>query len=142
MGTRGDYYIGIDSGAEYLGSVGYDAFPEDQPKSFHGKVTQEGFLAAVKSLLEGSSSGSKREIHGWPWPWKDSGTTDYAYAWHEGAVWVNSYGEGWYPLGAVIESKGYPDLKPLPTDFPNMKSLQQVTLGPRSGLLVVREPMT
>ncbi|MFH1835312.1 MAG: hypothetical protein ABH851_03885 [Methanobacteriota archaeon] len=53
---------------------------------------------------------------GWPWPWEDSGTTDYAYAFEAGKVTT------------------YTDRPP--KGWPNMKSNQQVAFGRRSGMIV------
>jgi hypothetical protein len=38
---------------------------------------------------------------GWPWPWEDSNTTDYAYAWDEGRVWITYFGHGWRTVEEV-----------------------------------------
>jgi hypothetical protein len=79
---------------------------------------------------------------GWPWPWEDSNTTDYAYAFGDGQVWANGFGHGWFAVidaGNLVDGRpeSMPDQKP--TVFPLYGGTKQaVTLGERSGLIVLR----
>lgn len=144
MGTRADFYIGRGEKAEWLGSIGMDGYPDGQPSNPEWKgglvnaTSEADFREKVLATIEGCGHGTKPE-QGWPWPWEDSRTTDYAYAFDEGKVWSSCFGRSWVdPLKRLdddederIESLGKVAV------FPNMKDRQNVTLGERSGLLVV-----
>lgn len=141
MGTRADFYIGRGVGAEWLGSIGWDGYPEvvmDYEKGLHvhPPVSKELFRVSVMDFLRSRDDATFPE-DGWPWPWEDSRTTDYAYAWDGGSVWVSYFGSEWrkWPFDHDSEWKEFPKMK-----FPNMKSRQRVTFGERSGLVIFRLP--
>jgi hypothetical protein len=71
---------------------------------------------------------------GWPWPWDDSGTTDYAYAFDDGKVWVSDFGHEWFV--ATEREPGRED-RPETVVFPNMAAQQNITLGKRSGIIAI-----
>ena len=138
MGTRADFYIGQGKQAEWLGSVAYDGYPQEPrekpgiPRKLLKVKTEKAFRSAVVRLLASRQDGSSPE-DGWPWPWKDSGTTDYAYALVDGKVLVCPYGTTWCDPLQQIPDEGRDDKTAV---FPDMTAKQQVTLGPRSGLLL------
>jgi len=115
MGTRADFYVGVGQGAEWLGSVAFDGYqwaehPDLPIPSAH---TEDEFRSAVHAELEGRDDATNPD-QGWPWPWGDSGTTDYAYYFTDGAVrWDKR------------------------DDWPDMTKIMRVTLGKRSGVFVV-----
>lgn len=117
MGTRADFYIGTGKDAEWLGSVAWDGYEwEELPDCpLMTATTETDFRAAVAE-----SAASRRDwtspADGWPWPWDDSTTTDRAYAFANGRVTVYRWGKG--------------------AEWPDMGARQNVTLGPRSGLIV------
>jgi len=73
---------------------------------------------------------------GWPWPWKDSCTTDYSYAWVEGAgVLASCFGHKWFKATQEPENDEEDSTKT--AIFPDMTNKQQVALGKRSGLILL-----
>ena len=72
---------------------------------------------------------------GWPWPWNDSNTTDYAYAFEEGQVWA--IGFGYLPWFEADGEEPELDDSGSKADFPDMSAVQNVTLGKRSGVMIV-----
>jgi hypothetical protein len=135
MGTRADFYIGRGKDAEWLGSIAMDGYPDGEPESYHivEQATEEGFRHAVTHMLDAIDHATKPE-QGWPWPWDDSGTTDYAYAFDGDMVWASGFGGAWFDA-----SKPQPqdeDDRSKVANFPDMKDRANVTMGKRSGLLV------
>ena len=129
MGTRSDYYIGVGENAEWLGSAAYDGYPETEtlkggiPEALTSATTEDAFREALK-LVSARDDWTAPE-QGWPWPWDDSGTTDYAYCFDASAarVIVVCFGKH------EDESEA---------SFPNMKDRKNVTFGKRSGVLIFR----
>jgi hypothetical protein len=131
MGTRADFYIGRGLQAVWLGSIAWDGYPSGMPEGFAQATTQEQFTDFIKTLSARDDWTAPEQ--GWPWPWEDSRTTDYAYAFDGGDVWVSPFGHSWFKLS---------DPKPTeetPKDavFPDMKDMQNVTLGARSGVTII-----
>lgn len=91
MGTRADFYVGRGENAEYLGSVGWDGHQENM---LHLESKFEAqYRLNVKDLIDEQEGWTK-----WPWPWEDSHTTDYSYAFDDDRVWVSCFGTEWIPL--------------------------------------------
>jgi hypothetical protein len=133
MGTRADFYIGRGKQAEWLGSIAWDGYPEGIDNPVKNATTAAEFREAVITLLAGRDDATVPDM-GWPWPWEDSRTTDFAYAFDEGKVYAAHFGHGWFnPFQPHI-----PDSREC--DFPDMKDKKKVTLGPRSGLIVLKTP--
>jgi hypothetical protein len=133
MGTRADFYIGRGPGAEWLGSVAWDAYPSGLPSELLAATSEDEFRARVAELASRDDWTSPSD--GWPWPWNDSHTTDYAYAFDGGAVWAASFGHGWFPAtGDEPDEDSEADLPPCV--FPDMTAIQSVTLGKRSGVMI------
>ena len=133
MGTRCDFYAGKGPGAEWLGSVAVDGDPSNFPRII-GAATESAFRTAVATELKGRDDGSTPDTGGWPWPWEDSRTTDYAVAFFDGKVWASLFGHDFFdpldpPEDAYIGRKT--------KKFPSMQRAERVSLGARSGLLVV-----
>lgn len=91
---------------------------------------------------------------GWPWPWEDSNTTDYAYAFDAGYSWINVFGHGWHTkeqgeawdkvYNEWEEASEVEDDEPCPawetggeSSFPNMKDVQNVQIGGKKGGMMV-----
>ena len=139
MGTRADFYIGRGKDAKWLGSTAWDGYPD-------GIVPEGGWpsihlfdSADINQFTECLALFYRRREDltlpedGWPWPWDDSGTTDYAYAFDEGRVWASSFGGNWFdPRESEPEDE---DIGPK-VQFPIMKDKKNVTLGRRSGLMI------
>lgn len=144
MGTRADFYLGRGLEAEWLGSIAWDGYPEGLPEHLLRIDKPENFRAAVEQFIEGRSDGTK-PADGWPWPWEDSNTTDYAYAFDDGAVWYSiGYPQAWWwkatdenPPDEEDEDYQEKLSKLTPAVFPKMKDRQNVTLGKRSGIMII-----
>ncbi len=144
MGTRADYYIGKGKQAEWLGSTAWDSYPDgpglgNSHPNVLNAINERAFREEVGKMLAKREDATLPE-HGWPWPWDDSRTTDYAYTFDEGKVWLSGFGRPWVPVAEYLswgeeQRDEYSD-KGKEIDFPNMKQRQRVTLGPRSGVLV------
>ena len=137
IGTRADFYVGRGKQAEWLGSVAWDGDPEAQPQAVKDALLEGTFRTEVARDLAGRDDATLPEM-GWPWPWKDSRTTDYAYAFDEGEVWASHFGRNWFPANA----KDPDDLLggPKTAEFPDMSERMNVTWGNRSGVLIVSKP--
>jgi len=131
MGTRADFYIGRGETAEWLGSIGWDGYPDGIDAEVLTASSEDGFRAAVSKFIA-ERNDTTLPSNGWPWPWKDSGTTDYTYAF-DGKVFASSFGYEWFdPTQPEPESNG-----PKVAIFPDMSGRSNFTLGPRSGVIVV-----
>lgn len=115
MGTRADFYIGRGPDAEWLGSVAWDGYEwEAEDSDLMSAKTTDEFRAAV-AAIEAERDDFTTPAEGWPWPWDDSNTTDYAYVFHDGAVTIPSGSVDW---------------------LPNMAARKNVQWGKKSGLVV------
>ena len=136
MGTRADFYIGRTKEAEWLGSIAYDGYPEGIDDVVKGAQDEDTFAQEVARMLADDESGTTPDL-GWPWPWEDSGTTDYAYAFDGGCVWVSNYDSNWVPVSEYDPEKE--NRKDDAPTFPQFGT-EDTTLGPRSGLIVFGLP--
>ena len=147
MGTRADFYVGAGKEAEWIGSLAFDGYrihEMTKERSFKDidsmecwaiktATTENVFRRAVATLLEINDTATSPG-EGWPWPWEDSKTTDRAYCFVDGQCKVFSWGEE-----VTFASDGdYATRAGIKAEWPNMKSKQNVTFGPRSGLLVIK----
>lgn len=123
MGTRADFYVGVGKDAEWLGSIAFDGYP-DGPVLESGAivaVTEDAFRTAIAKLLKQDDATTPEQ--GWPWPWNDSGMTDYAYCFDKDHVHI---------CGAEDD-----DGNQCGHAFPDMSARKKVTFGKRSGLLII-----
>lgn len=138
MGTRADFYVGRGLEAEWLGSIAWDGYPSGIDDVVLTAATEELYRETVAAFL-GREDGTLPEM-GWPWPWDDSNTTDYSYAFDDGCVWGSSFGAPWFQITLDDDRYGQPyddsetGAKP---EFPDMKSRQNVNYGARSGVIIV-----
>lgn len=98
MGTRADFYVGMPPNAEWIGSTSYDGHPDiGWGKRPLAARTEQEFRSAVETMLSDKDALVTRPSEGWPWPWEDSRTTDYAYAFDpaRGTVIVSHFGHVW-----------------------------------------------
>jgi hypothetical protein len=115
-------------------------YPEGIDGAVLAATDEAGYRAAVAAFFAGRRDVTLPE-HGWPWPWADSCTTDFAYAF-DGNVWACCFGHGWYNPSierSDEEKEGYYDRPKLET-FPDMKARAAVAaLGSdQSGIMVFR----
>jgi hypothetical protein len=96
MGTRADFYVGTGPQAEWLGSITFDGYPGGCPEPIFAATSEADYRAAVEAIL--GDCESTRPDEGWPWPWEDSRTTDYAYAWTADGVKLSNFGREWQTL--------------------------------------------
>lgn len=136
MGTRADFYVGRGAGAEWLGSIAWDGHPDSMPEAITSATTPDGYRGAVAQFLATRDDATAPES-GWPWPWDDSRTTDYAYALDGDKVWGSCCGHGWFDA-----TQPEPDDScegPKDAVFPSMKDRRRMAEPgiTRSGLMVV-----
>lgn len=150
MGTRADFYVGRGPKAQWLGSIAWDGYDISGFKIEEAR-TEKTFRKRVAAFLASRNDATLPE-HGWPWPWEDSTLTDEVWAFDQKRLW-NAKGyptPRWYKVNAkgdVERFKGNEDEQPElfakweskheVAIFPDMKDRQQVTMGKRSGLIVV-----
>lgn len=132
MGTRADFYKGRGEEAEWLGSIAWDGYPEGVPSNVVKAATEKEFDEAVNELKKRKDWTSPEE--GWPWPWNDSHTTDYAYAW-DGKVYAGGFGGHWHDTKNEVDEDKWEKLEP--AIYPNMKERKNVQFGEKSGTIIL-----
>jgi hypothetical protein len=58
-------------------------------------ATSDEFIAAALALIDGRDDGTPA-ANGWPWPWKDSSTSSFVYAFDDGQLYVSQSGGPWH----------------------------------------------
>lgn len=134
MGTRADFYIGRGESAEWMGSIGWDGYPDGINETLLAATTEDDFKRELAEFFTDRKDVTLPE-QGWPWPWDNSLTTDYAYAFDGGKVWASCFGHEWFDPQKQQEDDG--DDKGKVAVFPDMSDRKNVTMGPRSGLIVI-----
>lgn len=130
MGTRADFYVGQGETATWIGSIAWDGYPDGINKTLLKAKTEEKFREEFAKFI-GIREDATLPEKGWPWPWDNSQTTNYAYALFDGKVWASSFGHQWFdPLKEEPEDQGGKEVQ-----FPDMSSKKNVAHGERSGLL-------
>jgi hypothetical protein len=133
MGTRADFYVGQGKDAEWIGSIGWDGYPDGVADEVLQAVDADSFRAAVASFFASRSDVTLPE-HGWPWPWNDSGTTDYSY-WHfDGKTWGSGFGHDLFPCD---QDEPEEETGIACHDMPDMSARKSVAMDNRSGLIVI-----
>jgi hypothetical protein len=134
MGTRADFYIGRGKNATWLGSTAWDGYPSGVDVGILEATTDDVYRELVHEHIKNRDDGTLPE-HGWPWPWNDSRTTDYSYAFDEGKVWASCFGREWQEASKWNE-QGY-DTQGEKVEFPDMTALKNVQFGKKSGLIIL-----
>lgn len=130
MGTRADFYLGRGEDAEWLGSIAWDGNPAGIASEVLSATDEEGFRAALADSLS-ERDDVTMPSQGWPWPWDDSGTTDYAYALDGGVVYASCFGGEWFI--ATEREPDYDDADDAVAVFPNMAERRSMPpLGSKS----------
>jgi hypothetical protein len=139
MGTRADFYLGKNKDAQWLGSIAWDGYRDGIPDAILLSQHETDFRLHVKDFIASRDDGTKPEM-GWPWPWETSETTDCSYWFFDDQVWeehqdhycpvTDSYPE----TDKAYESRAKGRER---IDYPDMSKLKNVTLGPRSGVIVM-----
>jgi hypothetical protein len=134
MGTRADFYVGIGADAEWLGSIAMDGYTDGHPLVLADIGNEGEYRQAVEQILSSFDHATHPE-QGWPWPWENSHTTDYAYAFQGGSVMVSCFGSAWASWAEYLADPEKPACKA--AEVPDMSGRKNVTVGPRSGLIVL-----
>jgi hypothetical protein len=150
MGTRADFYVGRGERAEWIGSITWDGYPagivaDDTPSGerlFRAAEEAEYRQTVAAFLNEREQRGSSvtRPTEPWPWPWEDSRTTDYAYAFEDGAVYGTCH--GWWQVNIDAEEFGEQEGTEEKVPFPDMAGRQgdlSHIMG-KSGMIVLGGP--
>lgn len=134
MGTRADFYLGRGQSAEWLGSIAWDGYPSAIDDQVLFAVSPESFREQVAAFLSGRDDATTPDM-GWPWPWDDSGTTDYAYAFDDGNVYASPFGHGWHAV--TSPEVDWPEDTEEVSDFPHMDKSRWAKAGSsRSGTML------
>lgn len=167
MGTRADFYVGKGKKAKYLGSIAWDGYPEGVDEKVLKAKTKAEFEKAVLDFLK-DRDDSTAPSQGWPWPWDNSQTTDYAYLFDKTEVKISCFGrklrsyseflehnEAIKKLNKKLDKETVPEKQDKiqakideledsfwpdgkEVTFPDMKEKKAVDLGKRSGLIIIR----
>lgn len=155
MGTRADFYIGRGSDAEWLGSIAMDGYRGGIAGYILKAKTEANYRKAVDVFLQ-SRDDATFPKDGWPWPWDDSGTSDCSYWFFDGKCWDahgaymadNTTGADDIFLPCDVAKSEFTNddgdflpekVKDAPiVEYPDMSARKNVTLGRRSGLIVLR----
>lgn len=143
MGTRADFYISRDGGitsSDWIGSIAYDGYPDGIPSKILSATTEDDFKLACLSEINGREDGTFASM-GWPWPWDDSCTTDYAYVFCIDCGVVVAYNWGVPMLD--MHFVGDDDDANIDVDhqvkFPLMSTLRAAKAGnKRSGIMLIQ----
>jgi hypothetical protein len=135
MGTRADFYVGRGETAEWLGSIAWDGYPNGIDTDVLKATTEEDYRGAVTVFL-GSRNDSTLPERGWPWPWEDSRTTDYAYAFDEKKVYASCFGYGWFDPQDE-EADHTPEGQRDTAVFPDMSARKNTRFDKGSGLIIL-----
>lgn len=133
MGTHADFYVGRGKDAEWFGSIGWDGYPSSIPDKVLQSVSEQGYRDAVENFLQ-SRDDATLPKDGWPWPWDNSCTTNYVYAFEVDKVYAAHFGHSWF-----IATGDRPDDESNSKEciFPDMSTRKNVTFGRGSGLIIV-----
>lgn len=129
MGTRADFYAGKGENMVYMGSIAYDGMPDSIDHEFLNAKTFYNYILLLDEFLSKRSDATFAK-DGWPWPWDDSNTTDYAYTMDKGQVWVTSFGDRWIPVKYLLDE---------PAEFPDMSDKKNLApIGSeQSGIILI-----
>jgi hypothetical protein len=135
VGTRADFYVGSGVKAEWLGSIAWDGYPDGIDAQVLGCQSEAAFRHAVADFLANREDGTTPD-KGWPWPWDDSRTTDYAYCFETDHADAYCFGR---PV-SMDRSNDSDDEEERPkrADWPDMSAVKKFTMGQRSGVIVLR----
>ncbi len=151
MGTRADFYLGKGKDAEWLGSIAWDGYRDGICPQVLQCQSPEAFRHAVNDFLGKREDGTFPK-DGWPWPWNNSRTSDCAYFHFDGRTWevVCDFTQGDYDTRRHLyapcdqeelndEDEGYAEriAALVEVEYPDMTDKKKITMGPRSGLIVI-----
>lgn len=130
MGTRADFYVGRGKDAEWIGSLAFDGPPSEMPRALITATRPGRYREAVAARLLDSEDSSSRPEDGWPWPWDDSNTSDFAYCFDRGRVYFSCFGRPWrLATGYGRTPQSYYDRPGGGLELPNMKARRMKKAG-------------
>ena len=138
MGTRADFFVGVGPEAEWIGSTSHDGHPTKWGQKPLAARTEAAFREAVEERLSTRHALVTRPSEGWPWPWEDFRTSDYAYAWDPARdTAVASCGCKWVtPVQMAADPDCLHTGDPLHDDeVPDMRKVPKGDVLGKSGLL-------
>ena len=138
MGTRADFYVGKGPNAEWLGSIAWDGYPDGNPADVLEKITEHDYRAAVELVLSNEHCGPTRPEQGWPWPWEDSRTTDFAYTFDLQRVLISCFGRPWVGSEDEMTDEYFDSERTGPAAWPQMDTGGSAVPGSnRSGIMAI-----
>jgi hypothetical protein len=144
MGTRADFYVGIGPSAEWIGSTSFDGDPEGLGAGPLAAQDETSFRAEVEAMLTDPSLLTTRPSEGWPWPWEDSRTSDFAYAWTDRGPLLSAYGHQWCTLADYLnpDERVYKLPKLGDDEVVDMRKRAMSSEGilAKSGLIIITSP--
>lgn len=141
MGTRADFFVGIGPEAEWIGSTSYDGGPRDWGSTPLAARTEDEFRAAVEEMLSDRQALVTRPSEGWPWPWNDFRTSDYAYAWDPArGTAVASSGRAWVTSAQMEADRDciYRGERLRDDEVPDMSKFPKGDVLGKSGLMLLK----
>lgn len=138
MGTRADFYVGRNPETmEWLGSIAWDGYPDGIESALLRANHEPAYRAEVEAFLSKRKDATRPE-QGWPWPWDNSHTTDFSYTYDEEKVWASCFGHAWHdPTAPTADDHNLVGPK---VPFPDMRDRKNVTMGERSGVIMLTAP--
>lgn len=137
MGTRADFYVKTTAELEWLGSIAWDGYPDGIEASVLEADTDATFRAAVAKFFADRDDVTLPE-RGWPWPWNNSDTTDYAYVFADGVGVVHKNYRAEIVRSAIRDGENDHQRVPSVTyDHPDMSARKAVRFDKGSGLIVL-----
>jgi len=139
MGTRADFFVGVGPDAEWIGSTSYDGDPGGWGQRPLAARTEDEFRAAVEEMLSDRQALVTRPSEGWPWPWNDFRTSDYAYAWDPARGAVTSSGRAWVTPAQMKVDRDclYSGERLRDDEVPDMSKVPKGDVIAKSGLMLL-----
>jgi len=138
MGTRADFYVGKHEDAEWIGSIAWDGYRAGIDGAVLQATSEAEFRAAVEAFFAGRDDVTRPD-QGWPWPWDTSKISDCSYWFFDGQVY-DEVGGAYVPVSTPIEDDDQYEAAKTegePIRFPDMSARKNVTLGQRSGIIII-----
>lgn len=132
MGTRADFYVGKGKDAEWIGSIAWDGYRSGIKKEVLEATTEQDFRHAL-SVFFVDRDDVTLPVRGWPWPWKNSGTTDCSYWFFDGRVW-EEFDDRYVP----VEGDPQDHLENAnPIEYPEFSTDNFARGSSRSGIIII-----
>jgi hypothetical protein len=139
MGTRADFYIKRSKAKdiEWLGSIAFDGYIDGIDKAVLKAKDSHSYIKALAKFFA-ERDDVTIPSQGWPWPWDNSDTTDCAYCFNgERTVFYLGDGKWGRCIDWDEDEKGKPQPVIWEHAVPDMSKIKRVTMGKRSGLIVI-----